>query len=70
MWEYVEWDGYYDNWMVRMLVNVKLGGLNEGHLELLRSILERKFVVGMSEHMDETFRQLEVYFGWREKKAG
>jgi hypothetical protein len=68
--EYVEMDGYYDNWMVRMLTNAKLGGLNDGHLELARSILERKFVVGMSEHMDETFRQFEMYYGWKEKKAG
>ena len=68
--EYVEMDGYYDNWMVRMLTNAKLGGLNDGHLELARSILERKFVVGMSEHMDETFRHFEMYYGWKEKKVG
>lgn len=68
--EYVETDGYYDNWMVRMLTNAKLGGLNEGHLDLARSILGRKFVVGLSDHMDETFRHLEMYFGWKEGKAG
>ncbi|KAL3823498.1 hypothetical protein ACHAXA_010820 [Cyclostephanos tholiformis] len=68
--EYVERDGYYDNWMVRMLANAKLGGLNDGHLDLARSILERKFVVGISDHMDESFRQFEMYFGWKEKKAG
>ncbi|KAL3777157.1 hypothetical protein ACHAW5_000144 [Stephanodiscus triporus] len=68
--EYVETDGYYDNWMVRMLTNAKLGGLNEGHLDLARSILERKFVVGLSDHMDEAFRHFEMYFGWKEEKAG
>ena len=68
--EHVERDGYYDNWMVRMLSNAKLGGLNDGHLDLARSILERKFVIGISDHMDESFRQFERYFGWKEMKAG
>ncbi len=68
--EYVERDGYYDNWMVRMLSNAKLGGLNDGHLDLARSILERKFVIGISDHMDESFRQFEAYFGWKEMNAG
>ncbi|KAL3793765.1 hypothetical protein HJC23_013327 [Cyclotella cryptica] len=68
--EYVKMDGYYDNWMVRMLANAKLGGLNQDHLDLAKSILSERFVIGMSEHMDETFRQLELYFGWKENKAG
>ncbi|KAL7517267.1 hypothetical protein ACHAWX_002201 [Stephanocyclus meneghinianus] len=68
--EYVKMDGYYDNWMVRMLANAKLGGLNQDHLDLAKSILSEKFIIGMSEHMDETFRQLELYFGWKENKAG
>mmetsp|Transcript_38361 Transcript_38361/g.81869 ORF Transcript_38361/g.81869 Transcript_38361/m.81869 type:complete len:657 (+) Transcript_38361:28-1998(+) len=68
--EYAEKDGYYDNWMVRMLANAKLGGLNRDHLELAKSILRDKFVVGISDHMDETFRQLEMYYGWAEEKEG
>lgn len=68
--EYVDMDGYYDNWMVRMLSNAKLGGLNEGHLELAKTILKNKFIVGISDHMDETFRQLEMYYGWSEEKEG
>lgn len=56
--------------MVRMLANAKLGGLNQDHLDLAKSILSEKFIIGMSEHMDETFRQLELYFGWKENKAG
>lgn len=68
--EYVEKEGYYDNWMVRMLTNAKLGGLNEGHLELAKTILKDKFIIGISDHMDETFRHLELYYGWAEKKEG
>lgn len=68
--QYVEMDGYYDNWMVRMLSNARLGGLNEGHLELAKKILKDKFVVGISDRMDETFRQLEIYYGWKEKREG
>jgi len=68
--DYVEKDGYYDNWMVRMLTNAKLGGLNEGHLEFAKTILKDKFIIGISDHMDETFRHLELYYGWAEEKEG
>jgi len=68
--DYVEKEGYYDNWMVRMLTNAKLGGLNEGHLNLAKTILKEKFIVGISDQMDETFRHLELYFGWAERKEG
>ena len=68
--EYVERDGYYDNWMVRMLTNAKIGGLNEGHLDLAKTILKRKFIIGISDQMTETFRRLEMFFGWKEGKAG
>ena len=53
-----------------MLSNAKLGGLNKDHLELAKSVLEQKFYIGMAEHMDETFRQLEHYYGWKEIKEG
>ncbi|KAL7529023.1 hypothetical protein ACHAWF_002813 [Thalassiosira exigua] len=68
--EYVSMDGYYDNWMVRMLTNAKLGGLNRGHLELAQKILKNKFLIGISDHMDETFRRLELHYGWKEIKQG
>ncbi|KAL7531613.1 hypothetical protein ACHAXR_004134, partial [Thalassiosira sp. AJA248-18] len=68
--DYVATDGYYDNWMVRMLTNAKLGGLNEGHLELAKKIIKEKFIIGISDHMDETFRHLEKYYGWAESKEG
>jgi hypothetical protein len=60
----------YDNWMVRMLANAKIGGLNKNHLELAKLVLKEKFIIGMSEHMDETFRYLKHYFGWKETKEG
>jgi hypothetical protein len=53
-----------------MLTGAKIGGLNIDHLELAKSILEQKFIIGMAEHMDETFRQLEIYYGWKETKEG
>lgn len=68
--QYVEEDAYYDNWMVRMITNAKMGGLNDGHLDLAMSIIREKFVVGISDHMDQTFRHLELYFGWRESTEG
>lgn len=68
--EYVETNGYYDNWMVRMLSNAKLGGLNDSHLDLAKRILKEKFLIGISDHMDETFRMLQVYYGWVEKRGG
>ena len=68
--QYVEEDAYYDNWMVRMITNAKMGGLNDGHLELAMSIIKEKFVVGISDHMDQTFRHIERYFGWKESTEG
>ena len=68
--EYMETDGYYDNWKAWMLTNAKLVGLNQGHLDLARLILEHKFVVGLSDHLDETFGHFEIYFGRKEGKAG
>ena len=68
--QYVEVDGYYDNWMVRMITRAKLGGLNDSHLELAKRIIKDKFIIGISDHMDETFRILEMYYGWKEKKDG
>ena len=68
--DYVKTDGYYDNWMVRMLTNAKLGGLNDNHLALAKTIIKEKFIIGISDHMDETFRILEMYYGWAEKKEG
>ena len=68
--QYVETDGYYDNWMTRMITNAKLGGLNDGHMELAKTIIKEKFIIGISDHMDETFRHLELYFGWAENKEG
>lgn len=70
LYDYVAMNGYYDNWMVRMLTNSKIGGLNQGHLDLAKSILKDKFVIGISDHMDETFRVLELYYGWTEQKEG
>ena len=68
--QYVEVDGYYDNWIVRMITRAKLGGLNDSHLELAKRIIKDKFIIGISDHMDETFRILEIYYGWKEKKEG
>ena len=68
--QYVEMDGYYDNWMIRMLTNAKLGGLNQSHLDLAKQLIKDKFIVGISDHMDETFRILEMYYGWKEVKEG
>jgi len=53
-----------------MITNAKLGGLNEGHLDLAKTILKEKFIIGISDHMDETFRHLELYYGWAERKEG
>jgi len=68
--DYIELNGYYDNWMVRILTNAKTGGLNDGHLDLTKSIIKNKFLVGISDHMPDTFRVLEKRFGWKEMKEG
>lgn len=54
----------------RMLTNSKLGGLNQDHLEFAKSVLKEKFIIGISDMMDETFRHLELYYGWSEQKEG
>jgi hypothetical protein len=58
--EYVETNGYYDNWMVRMLSNAKIGGLNDSHLELAKQILKEKFVIGISDHLEESMRMFQI----------
>ena len=53
-----------------MLTNAKTGGLNDGHLELAKSILKDKFFVGISDEMRVTFQLLEKYYGWQELRPG
>lgn len=61
---------YIDNWVVRSLSNAKTGVLSDGHLMAAKGILARKFFVGIAEHLEETLKRLEMYYGWKECKEG
>jgi hypothetical protein len=70
MLDYLQSDVYKDNWIVRSLINVKAGELNEDHLSVARGILARKFLVGISEYLSETIKRLRQYYKWIESKDG
>ena len=69
--KYVNSTGYYDNWMTRMLANVRPSvAVTDEHFRTARMVLENKFLLGATDHMPETVRRLSIYFGWQERTRG
>jgi len=68
--EFLTSDNYHDNWLVRSLTNDKSGEVTEDHLSIAKGILARKFIVGISEYLEESLKRLKTYFGWQEKDDG
>jgi len=64
--DWVQSDAFNDNWVVRSLINQHSGELTEDHLIVAKTILARKFVVGISQYPKETFKRLVAYYGWNE----
>lgn len=65
--DYVSTKFYMGNWMVRQLTGTMADvELTQDHLEHAKLVLRTKVFVGIASEMDETVRQLEAYFGWRE----
>ena len=68
--EFIESHHYIDNWVVRSLTNDKKGGqLTEEHLFVAKGILARKFMVGISQYLEETIKRLEMYYGWHQSEG-
>lgn len=66
--DYVSSEQYMDNWMVRQLTGTMPWiTLNDSHLERAKTIMRRKIFVGVLTEMDETLRQLQWHYGWKEK---
>ncbi|KAL7462917.1 hypothetical protein ACHAXS_003436 [Conticribra weissflogii] len=66
--QYVSQDWYPDNYMVRQLSGVLPGdAITEHHMDLAKNLLSAKFFIGIVEQMEETVRQLQVYYGWKER---
>lgn len=65
--QYVSSDAYMGNWMVHQLTGTMAGEtLAVKHLEHAKDVLQRKVFVGIASQMDETMRQLKLYFNWKE----
>ena len=67
--QYVSSNQYMGNWMVHQLTGtMPWVELNDSHLERAKFILQKKVFVGIASQLDETMRQLKLYFGWKEKE--
>ena len=64
--DWVQSDAFNDNWVVRSLINQHSGELTEDHLIIAKTILAKKFVVGISQFPKESFKRLVMYYGWSE----
>ena len=54
-----------NNWMVRTLTqDMDSHDLSEGHLELAKDIIEKKFVIGLTSEMKLSWELFKNYFGW------
>jgi len=62
--EYANSDLVESNLIVRMLTNKASGPINPDDLQMAKSILQQKFVVGLSSKMDESLDRIQKYFGW------
>jgi hypothetical protein len=60
--EYLLSTSHIDNWVVRSLTNDKLGKLTEEHLAIAKGILARKFLIGITEYVEDTIKRLEMYY--------
>ena len=67
--DWVQSDAFNDNWVVRSLINQHSGELTEDHLIIAKTILAKKFVVGISQFPKESFKRLVMYYGWSEGKG-
>ena len=66
---YVKSEYYMSNWMVRQLTGTMPNEiLNETHLERAKEVVRTKIFVGISTQLEETIRQLQLYYGWEEQK--
>ena len=63
---FIESTDYQDNFLTRSLTNVPNDILTTYDLGLAKDILQKKFVVGLSERMEESFERFEKYFGWND----
>jgi len=64
--EYAEMDDgelRIDNWMTRYLVRKAQGSLEEKHMELAKSVLESKCLVGLLDHFVESMERIQSYYG-------
>jgi len=62
--EYAESDLVESNYMVRSLVNKPTGALLPTDLYLAKIILRQKFLIGLSDKMDQSLERIRLYFGW------
>lgn len=53
------------NWLTRTLVgDTDSPELSEEHVNLAKDIIRRKFVVGLTDDMEESWNRFREYFGW------
>ena len=66
-YDYVDSEGYMDNWMVRQLTGtMPWVELTEKHLDQAKLAMKEKLFIGVLSEMPETLRQFKAHFGWRE----
>ncbi len=56
-----------NNWMTRFLTNEITGIVTRRHLSMAKEILRRKFLVGLTSDMENSFHRFMNYFGWNKE---
>ena len=53
------------NWMTRFLSNELVGDLTSRHLEIAKTVLREKCLVGLLEEKSESWLRFQKFFGWQ-----
>jgi len=53
-----------NNWMTRFLINDFSSPLTQDHLELAKTVLKEKCIIGLDDAKDESFQRFNYYFQW------
>merc|ERR1711941_101702 len=62
--DYAKGNGIENNWMTRYLVNQMEGELTKEHLEQAKVVLQRKFLVGFLDDLEESLARFIKYANW------
>mmetsp|Transcript_2351 Transcript_2351/g.3288 ORF Transcript_2351/g.3288 Transcript_2351/m.3288 type:complete len:455 (+) Transcript_2351:237-1601(+) len=53
------------DWLTRFLSNERFAPISAGHLEVAKTILSQKCLIGIYSKLEESLERFETYFGWK-----